>query len=41
VSVVIYNPDLDPNRDDANRMVDFLARLVQRTLPERGASVNG
>jgi arginase len=41
LSVVIYNPDLDPNRDDANRMVDFLARLVQRTLPERGASVNG
>jgi arginase len=33
VSVVIYNPDLDPNRDDANRVVDFLARLVQRTLP--------
>lgn len=32
VSVVIYNPDLDPNRDDANRVVDFLARLVQRTL---------
>jgi arginase len=33
VSVVIYNPDLDPTRDDANLMVDFLARLVQRTLP--------
>jgi arginase len=30
VSVVIYNPDLDPNRDDANRLVDFLVRLVSR-----------
>jgi arginase len=28
VSVVIYNPDLDPSREDANRVVDFLARLV-------------
>jgi arginase len=27
-SVVIYNPDLDPSREDANRIVDFLARLV-------------
>jgi arginase len=33
VSVVIYNPDLDPNRGDANRVVDFVARLVQPTLP--------
>jgi arginase len=33
VSVVIYNPDLDPNRDDANRLIDFLAQLVQPTLP--------
>ena len=34
-SAGIYNPDLDPNRADANRMVDFLARLVQPTF--RGA----
>jgi arginase len=33
VSVVIYNPDLDPGRDNGQRLVDFLARLVQPTLP--------
>jgi hypothetical protein len=33
VSVVIYNPDLDPDRDDGQRLIDFLARLVQPTLP--------
>jgi arginase len=32
-SVVIYNPDLDPNRVDANRMVEFLARLVRPAPP--------
>jgi arginase len=30
VSIVIYNPDLDPSRDEGNRVVEFLARLVQR-----------
>lgn len=33
VSVVIYNPDLDPSRDDANRLVDFLARLSAQLSP--------
>jgi arginase len=28
VSVVIYNPDLDPDRDGANRVIDFLAGIV-------------
>ncbi|MET0973155.1 MAG: hypothetical protein ABWY95_07030, partial [Thermoleophilaceae bacterium] len=27
-SVVIYNPELDPDRSDARRVVGFLARLV-------------
>jgi arginase len=30
VSVVIYNPDLDPDRAEAEKLVDFLARLIQR-----------
>jgi arginase len=28
-SVVIYNPDLDPGREAADRLVDFVARLVE------------
>jgi arginase len=30
VSVVIYNPDLDPARAEAGKLVDFLARLIER-----------
>lgn len=30
VSVVIYNPDLDPDRAEADKLVDFLVRLIQR-----------
>ena len=30
VSVVIYNPDLDPDRAEAEKLVDFLIRLIQR-----------
>jgi arginase len=29
VSVVIYNPDLDPERVEADKLVSFLSRLVQ------------
>jgi arginase len=29
VSVVIYNPDLDPSRADADKVLAFLARLVE------------
>ncbi|HST68074.1 MAG TPA: arginase family protein [Solirubrobacterales bacterium] len=30
-SVVIYNPALDPDRSDAGKLVDYLARLVAET----------
>lgn len=30
-SVVIYNPALDPDRSDAGRLVDYLARLADRS----------
>jgi arginase len=30
-SVVIYNPDLDPDREGASALIDFIARLVERT----------
>jgi arginase len=29
-SVVIYNPDLDPDREDARKVVDFVARAIER-----------
>jgi arginase len=29
VSVVIYNPDLDPERVGAGKVVGFLARLIE------------
>ena len=35
-SVVIYNPEFDPDRSDARRVVEFLARLVAG-LPGRGS----
>jgi arginase len=35
VSVVIYNPALDPDRADARKLVDYLARLVVGLLPTR------
>jgi hypothetical protein len=31
-SVVIYNPDLDPDRSAAALMVDFAARSVDRRI---------
>ncbi|MDQ2631917.1 MAG: arginase family protein [Actinomycetota bacterium] len=31
VSVVIYNPALDPDRSDARRLVEYLARLIAAT----------
>jgi arginase len=30
VSVVIYNPGLDPDRSEAEKVVDFLIRLIER-----------
>lgn len=30
VSIVIYNPDLDPNRKSATALVDFACKLVAR-----------
>jgi arginase len=30
LSVVIYNPDLDPQRTDARKVVDFVSRLMRR-----------
>jgi arginase len=30
VSVVIYNPDLDPDRAEADKIVAFVARLIER-----------
>jgi len=30
-SVVIYNPELDPDRSEARRVVEFLSRLVAAT----------
>ena len=30
LSVVIYNPDLDPDRAEARKLVDFLTRLIER-----------
>jgi arginase len=30
VSVVIYNPDLDPDRTAASKLVGFLSRLIER-----------
>ena len=35
VSVVIYNPALDPDRADARKLVDYLARLMEGLLPTR------
>jgi arginase len=32
VSVVIYNPDLDPERTDARKLIGFLSRLMERSL---------
>jgi arginase len=32
-SVVIYNPDLDPDRSAANMVVDFACRLIDRSRP--------
>jgi arginase len=29
MSVVIYNPDLDPERTDARKVIDFLTRLIE------------
>jgi arginase len=31
VSVVIYNPDLDPGRTAARALVDFISRLIERS----------
>lgn len=33
VSVVIYNPDLDPDRSEANKVIDFVARLIEGSGP--------
>jgi arginase len=30
ISVAIYNPDLDPDRTEASKVVDFLSRLMNR-----------
>lgn len=35
VSVVIYNPDLDPDRRAARELIDFLSRLIELGQPDR------
>jgi arginase len=32
-SIVIYNPDLDPDRSEAARVVDFVTRTIERLAP--------
>jgi arginase len=40
LSVAIYNPDLDPAREDAGRVVDFLAGLVRTETRRRSRWIN-